>query len=282
MRKGWVEQRGYLGLLLFLSAPVLSSGIISINLCSDLLLYDLADRTQIQSLSYFSKDSHYSPIVQQIDQIEINSSRIEEIIAARPSMVLANPYSSIMTLDMLRRFDISTFTVPTAQSLTQLYETMRLLGAKIGRAERAEQRIAALELALQADEESVLESDPLGAIYLSPNGYSVGRGTLTHELITLAGYKNLTADLGAWHSVSLEQIIALKPDVIITAQGSPFYDRAHEWLSHPAIQAVPAHVVVPEAYWSCPSSHLALAYQTLKIRKQEILISLSNASQNGN
>ncbi|MFT5260304.1 MAG: iron complex transport system substrate-binding protein [Saprospiraceae bacterium] len=278
MRKGWIE-RGTLGLLLFFSAPVWSTGIISINLCSDLLLYDLADRDQIQSLSYFAKDRHYSPIVDKLDDIPINSGRIEQIIAARPSLVLASAYSSAMVLDMLKRFDIETYSLYSPQSLAQLYEAMRELGVKIGQSKKAEHRIAALQLALQNDELERDESTSLGAIYLSPNGYSEGRGTLTHELITLAGYTNLTADLGAWHTISLEQIIALKPDVIISAQGSEHYDRAHEWLSHPAIQAVPAHVIIPAAYWSCASSHLALAYQTLLERRTEILNNLSSAQE---
>ncbi len=280
MRSRWSARGACFGVLLCFSTSVQSAGIISINLCSDLLLHDLADRDQIQSLSYFVKDRHYSPIVDKLGDIPINSGRIEQIIAARPSLVLASAYSSALVLDMLKRFNIETYSLTGAQSLEQLYEAMRGLGAQIGKQQRAEEHIASMQLALQRADAEEEQTDRLGAIYLSPNGYSEGEGTLTHELITLAGYTNLTAGLGAWHTVSLEQIIALKPDVIITAQGSEHYDRAHEWLSHPAIKAVPAHVVIPAAYWSCPSSHLVLAFEILQDRRKEILASLSGSIEN--
>jgi ABC-type Fe3+-hydroxamate transport system substrate-binding protein len=89
----------------------------------------------------------------------------------------------------------------------------------------------------------------------NPNGQTIGKGTLTDEIITCAGMENLSATLGIdrYSQISLETVITNAVDVIVSAYRDGLPAMATEVLRHP----VPAKIsdrtriaVVPSRVWA--------------------------------
>ncbi len=244
-----------------------SLSLTSINLCSDLIVYALANKSNILSVSAYTHKPKFSPIANEVQQFGTNHARASGIIATQPDLVVANVFSSPLTLEMLDNFDIPVYKMSMPQSLSGLYDELARFGRKINQAEKAQAVIQTMRQTLIPQ-----HGKKLSVIYLSPNGYSFGKGTIKHELLSLAGFNNLTENLAPWHSISLEQVLALAPDVIITAPSGSDYDRANEWLTHPALQHISQHFTVPEPLWGCPSPHLLKAFKVLRAAHKKGLL----------
>lgn len=70
---------------------------------------------------------------------------------------------------------------------------------------------------------------------------SVGKGTFIHELIQMAGGKNLCADYSSYPRLSREQVVALSPDVLVITtmhQGISIEQVRSEWSAWPQIPAI--------------------------------------------
>jgi iron complex transport system substrate-binding protein len=91
------------------------------------------------------------------------------------------------------------------------------------------------------------------AAYYQRRGYLTGTGTLVDDLIRRAGLVNLAGKLGkpALAHVSLEEIIAARPDWLIVETGSEkVTDQGTEMLRHPALRHIP-RLRLPQAWTVC-------------------------------
>jgi iron complex transport system substrate-binding protein len=185
---------------------------------------------------------------------------VEAIVALRPDVVIGvptpgnrNPVETLQRLglkvvvvDPQTVADILTATVAIARALGD-EASGTALAARIGqRLERVRARVAG------APPRSVLM-----VVGRSPL-IAVGAGTFQHELIELAGGRNVAAGAGgAWPHLSLEAAIASAPEVIIdTTMGSEeaAAEAVHAfWSAFPVIPAVRDRRV-----------HLLRAYEVLR------------------
>lgn len=106
----------------------------------------------------------------------------------------------------------------------------------------------AVELNAYIDEKIELVGEKVADVEEQKSVYLAGsRGVLSthsgdfyqHELITLAGGKDLSEELvGGWNEISAEQVIRWNPDVIVTVNYSP--DNAENILGNKALNALEA------------------------------------------
>ncbi len=98
------------------------------------------------------------------------------------------------------------------------------------------------------------------------NLYAAGGQTYLHELLTLVGLRNVCASYSGYLSLSLEQVVAWDPDVILEmAQGTTSTSQA-PWDQLPELRAVQRHwifIVDPELF-SHPSTRFPQALARLK------------------
>jgi iron complex transport system substrate-binding protein len=242
--------------------------IVSINLCTDQLLLDLAEPSQIIGLSPFARDAARSWAAGRAAALPILSGTVEEIMILKPSHVLAGRFTKRATREFIRArgIPIEEFdTVRTvAQSREQILRVARLVGAEA----KGAARVAELDAATARLRAAGARSG-LSVLALSRRGWAAGRDSIFSDMLSTAGLVNAAAASGARLGgfMSLEAIVRLKPDaLLISRDHGAAEDQGQAMLLHPAIQAMfppERRIVVPEALTICGGPMLADAMDRL-------------------
>jgi ABC-type Fe3+-hydroxamate transport system substrate-binding protein len=148
---------------------------------------------------------------------------LEKIIALRPDLVLATgDFNQIPAIDQLFRHGIPVFTV-NPHGIAGIHKSIVSLGRALNRDAEA----AALLHDLQTREQSIrqrIQGKPVVRLFM-PVWYdpiiTVGKHAFLTELIEMAGGSSITSDIAQeWPQVSLEAILARKPDALLLIKGS--------------------------------------------------------------
>ncbi|MDB5409052.1 MAG: periplasmic binding protein [Rhodospirillales bacterium] len=155
-----------------------------------------------------------------------NTINLETVVKAAPDLVLDLGYVSDTFVSLADRVQQQTGIpyVLIGGGLADTPSTLRKLGTVLGTPGRAEAlaRYAEETLALLKDRIAAVPPDKRPSIYVArgPRGLETGiAGSINAEAIELAGGRNVaTPTLGArgLATVSMEQILAWQPDVVIT------------------------------------------------------------------
>lgn len=247
--------------------------VVSLNLCTDILALSLAGPKQLASVSHIAADPVSSPVAQIAQNYHLNRSRLEEILALRPDLVLASVYTAPDKLTMLENAGIRVERFGYAQSFADIRQQIAQMGVVLGRPQQAQTQIAEIDAALNNAHKS---SKQHTALLYEPNGYTSGTGTLADETMRLLGITNLAAQDKRLVSgrVTLEDLVRLHPDFIIEPE---FYEKpalAYQNYRHPVMQALArpqaeqhaaAHrISIPGRYWSCGSIYTLQALRLLE------------------
>ncbi len=244
--------------------------IASINLCTDALLFELADPDQIASVTHLSRDPALSMHAAQARNVPVNHGRAEEFIRLRPDLVLAGAGSAPLTQDLLRRLGLRVEAVPPPATLIDVVHTVRSVGALIGQQRRAE----ALATALTALARPLPLTDRRPtALIVQPGGYVPGPDTLGPSLLALAGLADFapTLGLGTVGFVPLEALVLARPDFVVRGVSSGVGRAlADDFHGHPALAVTRRRrgglvpVAVNDAAWACGSGALIGAVAELR------------------
>jgi len=232
------------------------SRIVSMNLCTDQMTLALADHDRILSLSYLVAKPEISAAAEEARGIPLNHGRSEEILPLQPDLVVAGRYTSRPTVFLLQRLGYNLVEQDISRSISDIRKRVRALGRAVGEEARAGSLIQAFDQRLVSLRKDLGGRRPT-ALYLQPNGYTAGRGSLMDDIIEHAGFENLGARFGiSGHGkVPLEALLASNPDVIITDEVKPRGPAlAYEILEHPAVATLIAkarRVQVPRRYMIC-------------------------------
>ena len=149
-----------------------------------------------------------------------SETNLEQILALSPDIVVAN------VMDQTEeQFDaLCAAGVPVAltdaNTVSEVYDNIRLLGAVAGRTAEADALIKDMEARFAALKKQSAGREPLSAYYeVSPLEYGLwtaGTGSFLDEIGSLSGLTNAFSDAGAWAEVSEEQVLARNPEVIVT------------------------------------------------------------------
>lgn len=277
---GWTIALAVLvgGWLALAAAPAVAqpARIVSLNLCTDQLTLALADRARIASLSYLVADPALSVSTAAAADLRLNHGRSEEILPLEPDLVIVGRNATRPTVLLLRRLGYTLVELDLTHSLADVRERIRQLGHSLGDDDRAEALIQAFDARLAAAGAPSPGRRPT-ALYLQPNGYTAGRGTLIGDIIEHAGFENLGARLAVegHGQLSLEALLVTAPDVIITDDNTPRTPAlAYETLRHPAIAALTAdaeRVTVPLRYWICGLPETLRAVEILAEARRRVV-----------
>lgn len=218
--------------------------VVSLNPCLDVILVEVADRSQIAALSHYAREDYGSTIAALAKTLPFTYETAEEVIALQPDLVLTGRHSSLATRNALDRLGIpaALFGVPdtVADSLAQVRE----IAALVGYPERGEALVARIEAALAAAAPRP-GTPKLSTLVFMPGGFASGPGTLMDEMMQRAGLENAAAKYGLKRSmdVPLEFVIADPPDLLMA--GEPF-PGAPTWrtrvMTHPALSHIAAQM----------------------------------------
>lgn len=232
--------------------------IVSLNLCADQLVLALADREQIAGLTRNAGDTEMSAAAAKTRGLPILGNSAEEILAIDPDLVVGAPARRSASMDVLKGQHYKTLDLKTANTLDQIYTSIRKTAVAVGHPERGE----ALVARMQADI-ARLPKPGTGkvAAYYQRRGFMTGTGTLIDDLMHRVGLVNLAAKLHkpAVSQVSLEEMVAARPDYLIVESATDTVtDQGTEMLHHPALAAIP-RISIPQAWTVCGGPAYVLA-----------------------
>jgi iron complex transport system substrate-binding protein len=176
---------------------------------------------------------------------------IEQIVSLRPDLVItAVGASQKETVLRLERLGVPVYVLNPTR-MVEIFAAIQRVGALVSREEAAARLVAGLEQRLTALRQWLAGHRPVRTLYLlwyQPL-MTVGYGSFLHEIITLAGGDNLAKDAAlAYPTLSLEQVIAAAPEVIIlNSDSAPFQhmiaEQHRRWSHIPAVRDSRVHVV---------------------------------------
>ena len=220
--------------------------IVSLTLATDEILLSLVDTARVRGVTYLAGDSMWTNVSEIARQVEHTvQSDPEQIIALEPDLVLAATYNNPDHVKLLRDAGIPVVVVALFDSVGQVAENIRFVAHLTGDEERAEELISAMEERLAAIEAQAAKAETKPRVlFYTAFGSSAGKGSTFSDIVQRAGGINLGDEAldGPFGELSLEKIVELNPDVIITDEFAP-EDNAkwqETFSNHPALANVNA------------------------------------------
>ncbi|MGO9267395.1 MAG: ABC transporter substrate-binding protein [Candidatus Binataceae bacterium] len=200
----------------------------------------------------------YPPSVRQLPRVgSFITPNIEAIAALRPTLVVGLATASdLREIRALRAMGIATLMVDDG-SVAAIERSIMAIGDHIGRGDRAHELVRDLREQVDAVRQR-LRNQPRRSVLMVVGHQpmvAVGRGTFLDELLTLADAANIAAASDqAWPRLSVEYIIASRPEVILDGQmGTDPSTPGSFWSKYPTIPAVQNHRVL--GYPDDPTLH---------------------------
>ena len=220
--------------------------IVSLTLATDEILLSLVATERVRAVTYLAGDSIWTNVSEIARQVEHTvQSDPEQIIALEPDLVLAATYNNPDHIKLLRDAGIPVVVVSLFDSVDQVADNIRYVAQLTGDEARAEELIAAMEERLAAIEAMAAKAETKPRVlFYTAFGSSAGKGSTFSDIVQRAGGINLGDEAldGPFGEISLEKIVELNPDVIVTDEFSP-EDNAkwqENFSNHPALANVNA------------------------------------------
>jgi iron complex transport system substrate-binding protein len=219
--------------------------IVSTILAGEEMLADLVSSERIVGVTYLADDAGISNVAEYYpEHIPRVREEIEQLLALRPDLVLVSSSSDAIAVRLLLGAGVAVTRFASFHSFSEVADNLRMLGEILGESERASATIEVMEQRLASVQRRVAALPRPGVLYYSQSGSTGGPGTLTDEMIQLAGGHNLIRDTGitGHRRITPELAIALQPDFVVLSDwsGDGGSDAVERLIEDPAWQQVPA------------------------------------------
>ncbi|NCP88331.1 MAG: hypothetical protein CO094_11225 [Anaerolineae bacterium CG_4_9_14_3_um_filter_57_17] len=149
---------------------------------------------------------------------------LEAITALQPDLVLAAEINTEAQVKALDDLGLTVYYLKNPATLEEMYANLQTVAQLTGHEPQAAALIESLQARVVAVTEKISAAAEKPSVFYEVDAsdpakpYSAGPGTFIDTLITLAGGKNMVTLAGitdAYPQVSLEQVVATPPDVIL-------------------------------------------------------------------
>ncbi len=228
--------------------------VLSLNLCTDQLLMALLPPQRIVSISWLSRTEGDPALLALARQLPVNHGSPEEVLAARPDLVLAGKYTTANTRALLHRVGIPVLEVDAVTD----WEGIRRVTWQVATALGAEARARELLGAMDADLAQLARQRPAQPVRVIGWGGGAedvpGRDTLFNTILETAGGINLAARDNGPRSYDLEQVLLADPQVVMRGAAYSGKPALRNFIAmHPVLRArLGTHMLTyPEAVYGC-------------------------------
>jgi iron complex transport system substrate-binding protein len=237
------------GTSLLFSAPVRADAparrVVSMNPSLTRILVALGARDALVGVDEFS--ARQEPAVASPPQVGgLYSPSLEAVVGLQPDLVVLVP--SVEQRDFRDRLRALGFPVLALDPVRfdDVLETIRALGARVGREREAGARLDAIRRARDAVARAAQGRPQPRAVFVLQREplFVVGAGSFLDEMIRVAGARNLGAELGEiWPRTSIEWLVGAAPELILDSDSDPEPARDY-WARWPSLPAVAGGRVV--------------------------------------
>jgi iron complex transport system substrate-binding protein len=198
--------------------------IMSLNVCTDLLLLQIAPKARVASVTFMAPQGAAALFPGLADGLALNHGRAEDVINARPDLILDSGLGAPLTRTMARRVGARVVEVKDANSFADIRDIVRQVGDAVGEPQRAAILIRQMDATL-AELAAHPPARRLRVVAWSGGSAVPGKGSLSDAIITAAGATNIAAQPGqAESSFGVEELLAARPDALLyggAALGQP-------------------------------------------------------------
>ncbi len=232
--------------------------VASLNLCTDEYLLLLAKPNEIAGVSRLAQDRAESSLWRAASAYPGNRGAIEQVIGARPTLVLTMGGGGRSTGMLARRMGIRTIDLPYPTSIANVAANMRRVAAALGDRRRAVPWLARLET-MQKD----APKRQRDAIWVSGGGISLSPGSPGAQWLALAGLKQRALPGGR---AELETLLVAPPAVLVRSD----YRRGQmsqgvRWFDHPIVRRLASRTVTTDGRaWTCGGPLMLDAVERLR------------------
>lgn len=218
--------------------------IVSAVLAGDEMLAALVSPERVAGVTYLADDpgisnvtGHFPATVARVRE------EVESLLALAPDLVLVASHTDAATVRLLLGAGVAVVRFPSFEGIADVAANLATLGEIVGEPAKAQALVEDIGRRLGRIRVRVAGRGRPRVLYYSPGGFTGGPGSLTDEMIQLAGGHNVVRDTGITgdRRITDELAIALQPEVVIvsawTAGASP---QAQMLRSDPAWRQVPA------------------------------------------
>ena len=166
----------------------------------------------------------YPPEAKALPSIGGNMGNLNyEVIASlKPDLVLASGLNTADQVKAIEDLGLTVFYVGNPTDLEGMYANLQDVARLTGKEAEASSLIASLKTRVDAVKTRIDAVQTRPTVFYELDAtepakpYTTGPGTFVDTLITLAGGKNVAADLGtAWGQISQEDLLVKNPEIIL-------------------------------------------------------------------
>ena len=194
--------------------------IVSLIPSSTEMLYALGLEDKIVGVSV---NDNFPPSIQNLPKVAGMKVNVEKLIQLKPDIIVGVTSLNKGIVSDLRKLGFVVF-LQNTQSLQGVRNDIQDLGYIFRKSSVADSIIHNLKLREERIRFRVqkipLAQRPKVFIEHYPGLYTAGTGTFMHELITVAGGKNIASHIQGWGRLSEEIILVQNPDVILYTSGN--------------------------------------------------------------
>ena len=192
--------------------------MLSVDQCADQYVLALADRSTIVGLSRQATGPD-SFLRNEARGLPERRATLESALAARPQLVVRSWTVDMRLIPALQARGVRAVQLEDATDFSGVWRNIRAVAAALGRAPRGERLIGEMDAKLARAKGAW---GGRRALYLTPDGYTAGQGTMTDAILSAAGLTNAAAAPG-FQAVPLEAMVQHPPDAVVLA----FFDARH-------------------------------------------------------
>jgi len=248
--------------------------IVSLSLCTDQLLLMLAPRQHIASLTRGAVDPNLSYMVAEANGFLLTGGNIEEVLPLNPDLIVGSAFASRDAIRFLRQLGYPVKLIGLPASIAEIRDLVLVFGEWVGFPERAEQVVRNMDwqLARLSKQHAAVKKT---ALIYSPNGYTMGSGTLENAMLNAAGFYNLAVDMGVvgFEQMTLEQLVAAQPEFLFIEKYVDNPDSlASQYVDHPVLDNMPLskkRSFIPSQLRTCAGPMVVEAINYLSEKRYE-------------
>ncbi len=234
--------------------------IMSLNICTDQLLLALVPERRIASLTFMAREPVPVRMWPQAARIPINRGSAEEVLAARPDMVLTGPFLPVLTRHLLERSGARIVEVPLAENFDQIADVTRLVAKAVGAQARGEVLVAHMREDLRALRDG-RPAMPIRVAEWGTGGYVPGQGGLFGQVLAAVGARSIAQGDGYY---DVEALVAGRPQALLFADTyAGLATLRADQNDHPALKARFARVSY-SSFYGCGVPQVAAAARRLQ------------------
>ncbi|WP_062495123.1 ABC transporter substrate-binding protein [Gluconobacter potus] len=207
--------------------------IVSLNLCTDELLLELADPSHILGLSPLATDCAESVRCEIAATYPVQRPDGENLVVTHPDVVLDGTWHRPTVPLVTNALHVPFVQLPSIASLADIPTQIRTVAHAIGEDARGDDMIRdfadRLESLHPAHPDQILTATVIGA------NLAGEEGGLISDLLKRAGFR-LPASERSDGTIALETLIAHPPDLLVTGMISEGASLAEDAVHHPALR----------------------------------------------